>query len=189
MRPADLWASFSHDPRVPAHARLRASDADREVVRQALADAFADGRLDAEELETRSEAAAAARTLGELPALVGDLTPAELPGRQGIPLSASEIEHQAIAAWHRNRRQAVWTFFSASLVCWVIWFATGLGSQGWDAPFPWPLFVMLGTGLHAARLQWQRDDLIAEERRRLERKRDKQLRAPRNPWPRPPWSS
>jgi hypothetical protein len=64
---ADVWASFSHDPRVSANAVLRATDRDRDVVHQVLAEAYADGRLDRDEFDTRSAQTAAARTLGELP--------------------------------------------------------------------------------------------------------------------------
>ena len=50
----DPWASFQHDPRDPAVAPLRASDADRDVVHGVLTDAFADGRLDRDEYDERS---------------------------------------------------------------------------------------------------------------------------------------
>ncbi len=58
-------------------ATLRASDADREQVAERLRQAAAEGRLLTEELEQRLEAAFAARTYGQLNALVADL-----PGRQ-----------------------------------------------------------------------------------------------------------
>ena len=74
-RSGDLWASFQHDPRDPAAAPLRASDADRNVVHGLLTEAFADGRLDREEYDERSAATLQARTLGEFPALVADLVP------------------------------------------------------------------------------------------------------------------
>jgi hypothetical protein len=35
---------------------------------------------------------------------------------------------------------------------------------------------MLGTGLNAGRVTWQKDEIIAEETRRLERKERKELR-------------
>src|SRR6478609_7241171 len=70
---ADLWSSFSHDPRRSANAGLRASDGDRSVVQQVLTEAYADGRLDREEFDSRTAAAVGARTLGELPPLVSDL--------------------------------------------------------------------------------------------------------------------
>jgi hypothetical protein len=61
---------------VPLH-ELRASDADRERVAAVLGEAFADGRLTADEHADRTARAYAARTLGELTGLTGDLGPRE----------------------------------------------------------------------------------------------------------------
>jgi hypothetical protein len=59
-----FWTRFRLDPRQADNARMRASDADREVVRAVLTDAFADGRLTREEHDELSrgqlEATAAA---------------------------------------------------------------------------------------------------------------------------------
>ena len=52
---------------------LRASDADRERIADRLRHATAEGRLVAEELEERLERTFAARTYGELDAVVADL--------------------------------------------------------------------------------------------------------------------
>jgi hypothetical protein len=54
-------------------SQLRASDADRERIAEQLRDAAAEGRLRAEELEHRLEAALTARTYGELNAVISDL--------------------------------------------------------------------------------------------------------------------
>jgi hypothetical protein len=54
-------------------AALRASDADRDAVAERLREAATEGRLRTEELERRMESALAARTYGELDALVADL--------------------------------------------------------------------------------------------------------------------
>lgn len=54
-------------------SNVRASDADREQIADRLRKAAAEGRLLAEELEQRIEAAFTARTYGELDALVDDL--------------------------------------------------------------------------------------------------------------------
>ena len=54
-------------------ATLKASDADREQIAERLRKATAEGRLLAEELEDRLEATFAARTYGELDAVVADL--------------------------------------------------------------------------------------------------------------------
>ena len=40
-----------------------------------LAEAFADGRLDRQEFDERSDAVGAIRTLGELPGVIADLVP------------------------------------------------------------------------------------------------------------------
>ncbi|HYZ79957.1 MAG TPA: DUF1707 domain-containing protein [Solirubrobacteraceae bacterium] len=52
---------------------MRASDADRESIAERLRHATVEGRLVAEELEERLESVFAARTYGELDALVADL--------------------------------------------------------------------------------------------------------------------
>lgn len=162
----ELWRSFPNDPRDPANAPLRASDADRDRIHQVLASAFGDGRLDRVEFEERTDAVVRARTLGELPVVVRDLLPD--PGPALTPAArraGGGIFEEARAAYLTQRRNAVWGFLSASVICWVIWLGTS-GPEG----FPWPVFVMLGTGLNVLRMVVMRADLIAEERRRLERK-------------------
>jgi hypothetical protein len=64
---------------------LRASHDDRDRAVETLRIAAGDGRLSAEELDTRLEAALSARTLGELAELVADL-PATLTASPGTPL-------------------------------------------------------------------------------------------------------
>jgi hypothetical protein len=61
-----FWESFRLDPRQPGHASMRASDADREIVRAMLADAYADGRLTREEYDDRLNTLYGSRTLGEV---------------------------------------------------------------------------------------------------------------------------
>lgn len=57
----------------PVEADLRASDADRERVAEALREAYAEGRLTAEEHSERVDSVYAAKTLGELVPLTRDL--------------------------------------------------------------------------------------------------------------------
>ncbi|MGY1773187.1 DUF1707 SHOCT-like domain-containing protein [Blastococcus sp. SYSU D00813] len=65
---------------------VRASDAERQAVVDRLTAAGAEGRLDPDELRTRSEAAYAAVTVGELAALTADLPRAgDLP----VPAAAA----------------------------------------------------------------------------------------------------
>ena len=56
--------------------------------------------------------------------------------------------------------------------------------------FPWPVFVMIGTGMRFLQLTFAREesvrsierDLERKERRRLEYQRRKELRRRRPPW-------
>ena len=172
MTGPDVWGRFTHDPRLPEYAGLRAADADRDVVHDVLTEAYADGRLDRSEFDTRTEAVAGARTLGELPAaLDGLVLTAPVPAlREGTALATSGIEARALQKWKDDRRSAIGGFVSASVICWIIWSAVMFGG------FPWPLFVMLGTGLHAGRVVFMKDEIIAAEKARLEKKQRKELR-------------
>ena len=168
-----VWDEFAFDPRSSQHGALRASDADREIVHRALGSAYADGRLTREEFDQRSDAVLSARTLSELPALILDLVPAA--GHSGrLPATtedAAALHARAVAAYQSDRREAAWAFVSASIVCWVIWGVTSAGSG-----FPWPVFVMLGTGLHLLRLLVMRGSEVEGQQRRLERKEREALK-------------
>ncbi len=181
----EVWSAFTRDPRRPEHAALRASDADREVVQQVLADAYADGRLDRDELDARATDVAGTRLLGELPPIVQDLVPLReapaTPAAGSAPTTAIEVHERAVAKWRSDRRAALWSFFAASVICWTIWFLGSWGPDGLDPSFPWPLLVMLATGLRVGRTQVRRDDIVAAETRRLEKKWRKQLRTGREP--------
>ena len=176
MTAVDPWGEFPRDPRSGANAHLRAADTDRDIVHRVLADAYADGRLDRLELDERQTLLAAAKTLGQLPALVDDLVPATstalAPGTDRPALVA-----QAALRYRSELRQAVWGLISTSLICWTIWFVTA-------SDFPWPLFVMLGTGLNAGRVAFQRQEIMDAETRRLERAQLK--RGPQQRWEHPP---
>lgn len=63
------------------HSTMRASDADRDRVADALREAYAEGRLDVEEHNERIDLAYKAKTLGELSPLLSDL-----PQRHAAPL-------------------------------------------------------------------------------------------------------
>ena len=64
-----------------SQAGLRASHGDRDRVVELLRVAAGDGRLTAEELDERLEAALTARTYGELAALTTDLPAYQIPPR------------------------------------------------------------------------------------------------------------
>ncbi|WP_371656962.1 MULTISPECIES: DUF1707 domain-containing protein [unclassified Streptomyces] len=73
---------------------MRASDAERERVAEALRDAVAEGRLDMEEFEERLEATYKARTHGELAPLVRDL-PAPGVRPPSVPASPASAASSA----------------------------------------------------------------------------------------------
>jgi hypothetical protein len=165
---AEVWASFSHDPRLGANAALRATDGDRDVVHQVLADAYADGRLDREEFDTRTAQTAAARTLGELPPLLADLVaPTPVPSGGVPPASAAVLRQRAVAKYRADRRDAFLGFLAPSFICMVIWFAFG-ASQ-----FFWPGFVIAGTGINVLSMLIRRENIIEENTRRLAKKQAK----------------
>ena len=162
MANSDPWAAFDHDPRRTENSALRASDLDRDVVHGVLGEAYADGRLDRDEFDQRSESVTGARTLAELPDIMADL----VPSRAVVPAVATH--EAAVAEYQSERRNALWGFLSASTICWVIWFATG-------ASFPWPLIVMAASGLNFGRIAFERESRIAENERSIVKRERKEL--------------
>ncbi|MBB6626123.1 DUF1707 domain-containing protein [Nocardioides sp. KIGAM211] len=184
MEDTGAWADFSHDPRDPAHAGLRAADRDRDAAQHLLTEAYADGRLDRAEFDTRSEQVAAARTLGELPPLLADLVAAPVRGsRLPARTSPAEIQAQAQRAYESDRREAFLGFLGPSLICLVIWLVISWGSFG--SSFFWPGFVIAGTGINVVRTLVRRQDIVDEHVRRIEKKQAKdeakELRARERP--------
>lgn len=172
--PRDVWASFQHDPRNPALAPLRASDADRNVVQAVLTEAFADGRLDRAEYDERAATALQARTLGDLPPLVSDLVPDRpLLSSRGslVGASAADLQRQATESWRSDRRGAFLGFVGSAVLTWAIWLATAWG----DWYFPWPLIVNAVALMNFVRVAASRRELVAAEVKRLERKRAKAI--------------
>jgi hypothetical protein len=176
----DVWSSFAHDPRDPAVSSLRASDADREVVHGVLAEAFADGRLDRTEYDDRSSTVLAARTLGELPPIVADLVP-NLPARTTsgyVPLVAAtsaDIQRRAEKHWEDERRNAFFGFVGPTLICWIIYLSYAGISPDFSESFPWPLIVTVVSFLNLLKTATGRDQIIASEVKRLERRQAEKL--------------
>jgi hypothetical protein len=79
----------AHSGGESAAGKLRASHDDRAGIVRRLQEAGAAGRLDAEELEQRVEAALSARILGDLADLVADL-----PGRSPVESAGIEPDHR-----------------------------------------------------------------------------------------------
>lgn len=175
----EFWSSFTHDPRDAQFRSMRASDQDRAIVQQALTEAYADGRLDRDELDERTEQTVRSRTLGELSPIVADLvSPTGLATtRSGLAAATpAELHQRAVEKYASDRREAVFGFLFATIVCTIIWLLT-TGPEG----FPWPAFVALGTGINVAKTVSRKRDIIASHERRLEKKRAKELGQPWSP--------
>ena len=147
---------------MPGDRRIRASDADRERTTTLLREHHAEGRLTAEEFSDRVDRAFAAKTIGELDALLADLPGVDLyrlpaagirPAPPGARRSRSRdgaierrspgaVSSQRIATW------AAWAGISALLF--VAWLGLGLASGG-AAWVPWFLLVVVPWGMVIAR--------------------------------------
>lgn len=165
------WERFEHDPRQPENAVLRAGDRDRDVVLDVLGSAYAEGRLTPEELDERSERVTGARTLGDLPDVIGDLVPVMSVPKQLVGERRAEAERR----YRQQRQQALFSFLTPTLICWAVWIAVLMGSGG--TTFPWPLFVMIGTGMRYAQLSFNREDTVLAIEHDLEKKERKRLEA------------
>lgn len=164
MPGGSVWDRFSLDPRHADHARLRASDRDRDVVNDLLGTAYAEGRLTPEELDERSDRVAQSRTLGDLPPIIDDLV---ATGSTLTPHGGLHVE--AERRYRQQRKNAFWGFVTPSVICWAIWF--GAGAEG----FMWPLIVTIATGVNFLKLLTTPADSIAAIERDLEKRERKRL--------------
>jgi hypothetical protein len=170
-----FWASFGRDPRVRDNQGLRAGDRDRDIVREAITEAYAEGRLTQDEMDTRLTQVFEARLLGDLPAIVADLMPTqETASRQALALaSEQEVERQALIHYRERRRQALAGMLVPSLICLTIWIWTMIANTTFI--FPWPIFVILGTGGYLSRLVFGKESALEEEREKIRKKQAKSL--------------
>ena len=135
---------MDRDPGEQRRGSLRASDADRERLVEALRQHHVDGRLTAEELAERTERADAARTLGDLDALATDLPPLQPPApAPGWDPSADDLPRRMRppgprrAAAKANLLRSVMWYGMLSLVLIVVWLASG-------RDYFWPVWPILG---------------------------------------------
>ncbi len=96
--------------RVP-ESEIRASNPDREATLAILHDALAQGRITADEFAERSEAALAARTMGDLQPLVSDL-PVEFMQSGLEPLAYGATNGTDVVEWRGSlsslKRKGAW---------------------------------------------------------------------------------
>lgn len=166
MTDPSFWQRFDRDPRLPGNAELRAGHLDRELVLEALGAAYAEGRLDADEFEERSDATHAARKLADLPPLLSDLIPTASAGKALVAPEA--VQQRAVEKWQEHRREALMAFLAPSLICWTIWAVVMPGD------FLWPLFVSVPGLINLIATLVRRDEIIASEVRKIERRAEKE---------------
>jgi Domain of unknown function (DUF1707) len=173
VTPAGIWREFEHDPRDPRYAGMRASDRDRGVVHDVLASAYAEGRLDRDELDERTAAVAAAKTYAELLPPIRDLTAEAVP-RGLAPVAPGDVRRSAEVHYAGVRREALFAFLVPNLICWTIWYLTG------QSHFAWPIFVSIPTVLNLLRVVAGRQEIIEKRVEKLQRRQAKELEAPQD---------
>jgi hypothetical protein len=143
---------------MPGDPRIRASDADRERTATLLREHHAVGRLTAEEFSDRVDRAFAAKTIGELDALLADLPGIDLyrlpaAGIRRAPPGARRPRSHHGAFDRRSpgavspRRIATWAAWATiSALLFVAWLGFGLISGG-AAWVPWFLLVVVPWGM------------------------------------------
>ena len=170
-----LWGRFEHDPRDPAYAGVRASDRDRAVVQDALSAAYADGRLDRDELDERTAQVGTAKTYAELVPPLLDLTADAAVPAVNLASRAS-LERQAQGYYREKLTEAFMAFLIPNLIVWTIWYFSGHG-------FPWPVFVLVAMVGNLVRIGANKQSIIDARVEKLERKQAKALEPPKSPKP------
>ena len=127
----------------PFDPSLRVSDADRDAVTSQLREAFAEGRLTAEEFHERAEHALAARTGADLIALTADLpAPAAPQGAgSGAPPPVVQVRNAELPR--------IWTAWaSMAILLTAVWVLTAVTSSSVPVFWPaWPLGITGALGL------------------------------------------
>jgi hypothetical protein len=85
---------------------IRAGDRDRDAVVQRLQEAFADGRLDDEEFDSRTRAALTARLSSDLAVLTRDLPDSSASGRTVAPAAGGRKPGRVAIAYKSSVRRA-----------------------------------------------------------------------------------
>ncbi|MEH1123869.1 DUF1707 domain-containing protein [Micromonospora sp. CPCC 206061] len=117
----------------------RVGTVERETAVALLGDALAGGYLEADEFTERSAVAYAARTRGELEALVADLPQAFVRTR-----AREQRRQRATRGARIGMRAHVASYVAGSLLMIGIWAAVGLGTGAW---YFWPVWPIMGWGL------------------------------------------
>lgn len=118
---------------------IRASDADRDRAAALLREHHAAGRLTPEEFSERLDKAFAAKTIGEIDALLRDLPGIDLYRLPDATLTRQPRQSQP--RHHGDGWRGAWGgWLTVTLLCFVVWALTGFG-------YPWPLWIALPWGV------------------------------------------
>ena len=121
---------------------MRAGDEDRDRTVTLMREAYAEGRLTADEFQQRMAQAQESKTYGELAALVSDLPvlpPAAAPVAIPAPAPTSSV---AVPEPDENGLRNGWlSWVGVSVLVNVIWAATWITNPG-EPPYYWPIWVM-----------------------------------------------
>lgn len=176
----DFWDQLSDSP--TDHPQIRASDADRTVVFNGLGEAYAEGLLSSDEHAERMDRAGQVKVLGDIPMLMEDLVaPMGSPGTlersqshqleqlkasaEDVPTTPDEIDAAAKQQYRTALIATGSSFIGPSVICLAIWLFVSLGAG--HMTFPWPLFVMLGTGMGFFTTLMSKDSMIRDRKRKL----------------------
>ncbi|MEU8827277.1 DUF1707 domain-containing protein [Streptomyces sp. NPDC048636] len=128
-------SSQGENPDVPGESQMRASDAERERVAEALREAVAEGRLDMDEFEERLDAAYTARTHAQLEPLVRDLP---VPGAAAPPSAPARREDRE--DWDQRIGGTPTSRVAVAIM-------GGFQRKGtWTAPRHFTAFTLMGGG-------------------------------------------
>lgn len=165
-----LWRRFEHDPRDPAYSDLRASDRDRAVVHDVIAEAYAEGRLDRSELDERTGEVDAAKTYADLLPPIRDLTADAVPARFAPALVTPPDVRRSAEQYYRDKlRDSFFGLLIPNLICWSIWFMTGAGG------FIWPIFVTIPTLINFLQVASNKQRTIEARVEKLQRREARAL--------------
>jgi hypothetical protein len=151
---------------------MRASDRDRAVVHDVITEAYAEGRLDRDELDERTTAVDRAKTYADLLPPIRDLTFDTVPARFA-PDRDADVERAARLYYGERLRDAFFGFLVPNLICWMIWFLATRDT------FAWPVFVSIPTGLNLLRVATSRNAIIEARIQKLQRRQAKEVEGSR----------
>jgi hypothetical protein len=172
-----VWHRFAHDPRDPAYAGMRASDRDRAVVHDVLAEAYAEGRLDRDELDERIVAVDSAKTYADLVPpirdLAADVVPATFsPEAPAVPAAPAELRRSAEQYYRGQLRDSFFGLLIPNLICWAVWFMAGHGG------IIWPIFVTIPTLVSFLKFAGNKQRTIDARVEKLQRRQARALEGP-----------